>query len=123
MRKQKHDGVFVIRNLATLTVAKLEPVYGSKMLAYEKVASVIGVSASWVRKFVTVPGTPEPRWSVGFALVVYYRSLCDRVDVQVNRQRREIAKIIGEINEADPLADDEPLSVALAKRFDSYTLD
>jgi hypothetical protein len=50
-------------------------------------------------------------------LTIYYESLCDRVDNQVIEQRREIAKIIGEINEADPLADDIPLAVSLARRL------
>lgn len=117
MRKNRDDAVFVMRALAETTVRKLEPECGSKMLAYEKVAAVIGVSASWLRKFITVAGTPEPRWSVGCALTIYYESLCNRVDNQVIEQRREIAKIIGEINEADPFADRIAPSISLAHRL------
>jgi hypothetical protein len=114
--KNRDDAIQSIRAVAEKTVRKLEPETGSRMLAYEKVAAVIGVSASWLQKFIKTEGTPEPRWSVGCALVSYYDGLCARVDNQVIAQRAEIRKIIGEINEADPLADRVPLSVSLAER-------
>jgi hypothetical protein len=117
MRDGESDEAFVIRQVASVTVRKLEPQCGSRMLAYEKVAAAIGVSASYLRKLITVEGTPEPRWSVGCALVVFYESLCATVDNQVIEQRREITKIIEEINEADPLADRLPLAVSLAQRL------
>ena len=117
MREEQGDHIALMRAVTARAVSMLEPACGSKMVAYQKVAAAVGVSASWLRKFITIAGTPEPRWSVGCRLIDYYKSLCDRMDDEVAGQRREIAKIIGEINEADPFADDVPLAVSLAKRL------
>jgi hypothetical protein len=106
-----------IRGVAGNLVHILEPDTGSKMLAYEKAAAVVGVSASWLRKFITVAETPEPRWSVGQALLEYYDKLCSRVGQQVIEQRGEVIKMIGEINEADPFANRITPSIPLAHRL------
>jgi hypothetical protein len=106
-----------IRGVAGNLVHILEPETGSKMMAYAKVAAAVGVSKSWMRKFITVPETPEPRWSVGQALLEYYDRLCGQIDHQVIEQRREVIKIIGEINEAYPSANRIASSIPFAHRL------
>ena len=97
MRSVRDDAKNIVRQIAEEAVKRTEPQCGSRMLAYAKVAAVIGVSASWLRKFITVDGTPEPRWSAGFALIAHYELLCERVDNDITRQRKENLKMIGDL--------------------------
>jgi hypothetical protein len=100
MRRTKKDEVERVRVIAERAVTKVEPSCRSRMLAYQKVAAVIGVSASWLRKFVTVEGTPEPRFSVGVALIRYYDEVCSGLDAETIAEQKLTAKIIGEMHEA-----------------------
>lgn len=116
MRNNDNSEVEIMRGIVKNTVNKLEPLYGSRMVAYEKVAAVVGVSASWVRKFITVDGTPEPRWSVGYRLAKYYKALCDDLDRKAERERSKINEIVGGLNEIDPLIREISLPAFLPDR-------
>jgi hypothetical protein len=100
MRRTKKEEVERVRVIAERAVTKIEPSCRSRMLAYQKVAAVIGVSASWLRKFITVEGTPEPRFSVGVALIRYYHDVCNGIDAEFIAEQELTAKIIGEMHEA-----------------------
>jgi len=116
MRNLDQDDTTTLRRIVSNTVRKLEPICGSRMLAYEKVAAAAGVSASWLRKFINVEGTTEPRWSVGCALTRFYEGLCDDLDRRAEAEREEITSIIGEINEAIRGGDAIVLPIFLPKR-------
>jgi hypothetical protein len=116
VRNFDQDDTTTLRRIVSSTVRRLEPICGSRMLAYEKVAAAVGVSASWLRKFITVEGTTEPRWSVGCALTRFYDSLCDDLDRRTESERKEITKLIEEINEATRGSDAVVLPVFLPKR-------
>jgi len=118
MRNFDQDDTTSLRRIVSSAVRKLEPICGSRMLAYEKVAAAAGVSASWLRKFVTVEGTIEPRWSAGCALTRFYESLCDDLDRRAGAEREEISKLIGEINEATRGSGTIVLPIFLPKRPD-----
>jgi hypothetical protein len=122
MRKTRDD-IASIRTLTAVIVRKLEPLCGSRMLAYEKVAAAAGVSASWVRKFITVDDTAEPRWSVGCALARYYESICDDLDQRADAERKQIKKILEVIHEAGPSAPKISLPSFLAPRSGPDRLD
>jgi hypothetical protein len=91
-----------IREIADRTHKIVQPHCGGyKMAAYQEVAAVMGVSASWLRKFIRYDGTPEPSWSEGCALMRFYKNLCRTVDdVNVN-ERSRIEQYQGEINALD----------------------
>jgi hypothetical protein len=64
---------------------------GSRMTAYERVASTVGVSSSWLRKLIG-------RQSVALAaheylnLALAYRKLCERIEAEAeNNKRRAVA--------------------------------
>src|SRR4051794_73932 len=115
MRKVRDD-IEGLKQIAGAIVKKLEPVCGSRMLAYEEIATAIGLSASWVRKFITVDGTPEPRWSVGCALRRYYEDVCDELDRKADLERDQITEIMGRLHEADPVARAIPIPSFLPDR-------
>jgi hypothetical protein len=122
MRKTTND-IASIRTLTAAVARKLESLCGSRMLAYEKVAEAAGVSASWVRKFITVDDTTEPRWSVGCALARYYDSICDDLDQKADAERKQIKKILEVIHEAGPRAPKISLPSFLAPRSRPDGLD
>jgi len=105
-----------LKAVALKAVNKTEPECGSRMLAYAKVAAAVGVSASYLRKFITVEGTPEPKWSVGRALLKHYEKICDRVDEEVRHERAEIKKLMGELNAADRAFPDVAVPVSHTRR-------
>lgn len=102
-----------LRKVAASAVNLVEPGCRSRMAAYEKVAAAVGFSASYLRKFITVEFTPEPRWSAGVALIRYYEILCDRVEADIAEQRSEIAGLVGELNAPDPSAGHIQRSISL----------
>lgn len=53
---------------------------GSKMLAYERVASAIGVSPGWFRKYVKGYEAKEPKASVYENIRANYEAFCNRVE-------------------------------------------
>jgi hypothetical protein len=70
---------------------------GSRMTAYERVASTIGVSASWLRKLIG-------RQSVELAAHEYlnialaYRKLCERIEAEAENNRRRAVAAMESIN-------------------------
>lgn len=76
---------------------------GSRTVAYEHVAQMIGVSSSWVKKFLANTGeVGEPRITLFQNIRVAYSNLCERVEQQ-NRtdelRLRAIGKNLDEITE------------------------
>lgn len=59
---------------------------GSRMVAYERVSQMIGMSSEWVRAF-TAGRLKEPGLTVGFNLMMIYRNVCERVEQAAEQER------------------------------------
>jgi hypothetical protein len=60
---------------------------GSRMVAYDRVSQMIGMSSEWVRAF-TGGRLKEPGLTVGFNLMMIYRSVCERVEQAAEHERQ-----------------------------------
>lgn len=76
---------------------------GSRTVAYEHVAQMIGVSSSWVKKFLADTGeVGEPRITLFQNIRVAYSNLCERVEQQNRNDElrlRAIGKNLDEVTE------------------------
>lgn len=75
---------------------------GSKMLAYEAVASKVGRSPSWVRKLLG--RHPDAKLDVPTWLNIrrHYEHLCERVEADAARLKAELHSLKDEIDAVDP---------------------
>jgi len=75
---------------------------GSKMLAYEAVASKVGKSPSWVRKLLS--RNPDAKLDVPTWLNIrqHYEHLCERVEADAARLKVELHSLKDEIDAVDP---------------------
>lgn len=66
---------------------------GSLTLAHENIAKAIGMSSSWIRKFIADDGgVREPRLTLHFRIVAaFYDRVCNRVEQE---QKTELAEIV-----------------------------
>lgn len=68
---------------------------GSRTVAYENISQMIGVSSSWVRKYLAGRGdVGEPRTPLFQNIRVAYSNLCERVEQQ-NRNDELRLRAIG----------------------------
>jgi hypothetical protein len=66
---------------------------GSRMAAYERVASLVGVNSSWLRKLLgRQPGIVLAAHEL-INIASAYRSLCERIEVEAERERRLAAAL------------------------------
>jgi hypothetical protein len=75
---------------------------GSKMRAYEAVASMVGRSPSWVRKIVQRSpdvGLDVPTW---LNIRKHYEHLCERHEADAAALQAELNTLKDEINAVDP---------------------
>lgn len=87
------------RPFAVALVEHQERRTGSRMQAYESVARWCGVSSSWVRKLVGRQQT-DLRAHQYLNLLSAYRSLCERLEVEAENERRLLAEMKGRADEA-----------------------
>lgn len=72
---------------------------GSRMLAYHNIAKRIGMSTSWVRKFIADTNeVAEPRITLFQNIRASYESLCSRVEQENRDDERRLRLIKGEID-------------------------
>jgi hypothetical protein len=90
------------RAMAKALVRNEERRTGSRMLAYETAARLIGTSTSWVRKFVGDHGSKEPSLSVGLRIVALYDRLIESIEADAERMRVETLQLRAEFNETLP---------------------
>jgi hypothetical protein len=91
------------RSALSLLVRREEHRTGSRDVAFENVANLIGTSSSWVKKFVGRSGeVKEPRVSTFLRIRAAYENLCKRVEQE---QRAELAKITLLKREIDAVTD------------------
>lgn len=95
------DMTALTRATATDWVAREERQTGSRMTAYDNVASAIGTSSSWLRKFVNNSAdAKEPGWTVGWNILASYRQICERVEKAAENERVMAKALERRIDEA-----------------------
>jgi hypothetical protein len=88
------------RDAASYLVKRAEYQTGSRMVAYEMVASTVGTSASWLRKFLAGREAKEPGWTTGWNILDQYSRICDRVEAEIETERTKILALKGQIDAA-----------------------
>lgn len=72
---------------------------GSRSVAYENVAQTIGISSSWVRKFLADRGeVKEPRITLFQNIRAAYDQLCERVELENEQDELRLRVLKGEIH-------------------------
>lgn len=75
---------------------------GSRTVAYEHVAQIIGASSSWVKKFLADTGeVSEPRITLFQNIRAAYNSTCERIEAENRADERRYQTIRGSLNEID----------------------
>lgn len=87
------------REAAAGLVANEQRRVGSRMTAYENVASAVGRSASWVRKFIRGDEGASPDLFVGVAILTAYRRLNEIVEAAQAGERAERMELQRQIDE------------------------
>lgn len=79
------------RSALGLLVDREERRVGSRDVAFENIARLVGTSASWAKKFVGCSGeVKEPRMTLFLNIRAAYENLCNRVEQE---HQAELAKI------------------------------
>lgn len=86
---------------------------GSRMVAYEIVAQMVGVSSSWLRKYLAKrEEAKEPGVTVGFNIIRQYECLCLRIEEDNAARLQRIQQLKEDIHAAAPRIVGEALAVA-----------
>jgi len=88
------------REAAGYLVRQAEYKTGSRMAAYEMVASTVGTSASWLRKFLAGREAKEPGWTTGWNILDQYSRICNRVEAEIETERTKRLALKGQIDAA-----------------------
>lgn len=88
------------RFCAVELVRRNERETGSRMVAYERVGSMIGASSGWLRKFIGRSPDVRPDLIVGFNLLQIYDRVCTRVEQASENERSRAAALRAENHEA-----------------------
>ena len=90
------------RTALSLLVEREARRVGSRTVAYEIVAQTIGVSSSWIRKFLSRNETvSEPRITLFQDIRASYDALCNRVEQEHQAELQRIAALRSEMNAFD----------------------
>jgi predicted hotdog family 3-hydroxylacyl-ACP dehydratase len=90
---------------------------GSRMTAYEIVAQTVGVSSSWLRKYLANGHeAKEPGLISGFNILRQYELLCERVEQDNANRAARIAALKDQINAATESSVGQALAVAGGKK-------
>jgi hypothetical protein len=76
----------ISRSATIALVRREERNTGSRMVAYDRVSQMIGMSSEWVRAFAA-GRLKEPGLTVGFNLMMIYRNVCERVEQAAEQER------------------------------------
>ncbi len=87
------DTIEQARPFAAALVEREERRSGSRMVAYENVASTVGTSSSWLRKFIGRQPDTAVAAHVYLNIISAYRSLCERVEAAAERERHMAAEL------------------------------
>jgi hypothetical protein len=70
------------------------------MAAYEMVATTVGTSSEWLRKFIGGREAKEPGWTAGWNILDQYTRICNRVEQEMETERIKILALKGKIDAA-----------------------
>lgn len=76
----------ISRSATIALVRREERNTGSRMVAYDRVSQMVGMSSEWVRAFAA-GRLKEPGLTVGFNLMMIYRNVCERVEKAAEQER------------------------------------
>lgn len=89
----------ITRSALGALVEREERRTGSRTRAYEIVAQSIGISSSWVRKFLAKSEeVKEPRITLFQNIRASYENLCSRVELENRADEHRLKVIKGQIN-------------------------
>ncbi len=89
----------ISRSATIALVRREERNTGSRMAAYDRVSQMVGMSSEWVRAFAA-GRLKEPGLTVGFNLMMIYRTVCERVEKAAEQEqiiRKEIDAALASI--------------------------
>lgn len=93
---------FATKSALKLLIERETRAVGSRTVAYENVAKIIGTSSSWIRKFITYDDkVAAPRVPLFQNIAAYYDSICTRVEQEQQKERDQIAKLRDELHAFD----------------------
>lgn len=106
-RKQPMNSACQITELTRAAAEELvsyeERRTGSRMAAYVDVASAVGATASWVRKFIGRSPDAKPGLVVGINILrLVYNDLCTRVEQERDNERARLVALREQIDAAFP---------------------
>lgn len=88
------DTIDQARPFVATLVERYERETGSKMVAYERIASTIGVTPSWLRKLVGRDASIRELAAHEYLnIVMAYRTLCERIEASAAHDRAVAARI------------------------------
>lgn len=91
--------VSTTRSALGAMVEKEARLVGSRTLAYERVAQMIGISSSWVQKFLADTGeVKEPRITIFQNIRAAYENLCERVELENRADELRLQALKGQMN-------------------------
>lgn len=78
----------------------------SRTDALKNVADKVGISVDWLRRFVNGSDrVKQPSWHVGHNIIGMYARICDRIENNTERRRKNIARLEERLNEAAARSD------------------
>lgn len=80
-----------VRSCAAALVRREEYRVCSRMLAYENIGSMVGVSGMWLRRFIKKYADSTPSWPVGCNIVALYGQLCGLIETDADRRNNNAA--------------------------------
>ena len=86
--------LFRVRPLASALIDHKRRETGSKMTAYERVASSVGGSASWLRKLLGRQPNVDLAAHQYMNIVALYRKLCERIEAEAENERRKLEALM-----------------------------
>lgn len=88
------------------------------MTAYEVVSQTVGVSSSWLRKYLANrDDAKEPGLISGFNILRQYELLCERVEKDNEERQSRINALKDQINAASPGSVEKALAMAGGKKI------
>jgi len=90
------------RSQLVYLVEREERATGSRTVAYENVATMIGRSASWVRSVFKGYADAIPDLVVGLNILTLYHQVCSRVELEAARESAEAAHLREQLHAAYP---------------------
>jgi hypothetical protein len=75
---------------------------GSRTVAFENVARMIGASSSWIRKFITYEdAVAAPRMPLFENIRAAYNNICDRIEADNRTDEQRLRDLRDKMNEVD----------------------